>query len=151
MRMLSSIKTSTEQMLPTFDYTITVINKLKAQHSATKLDVWYKTVLHHNAFTSQTMRNVTGTTASVASVYTVRVPLNDKYTPYSEWISDPSQGFTFSLGDIIIKGVIDEITITPNNVNQILQKYQPNAFTVKSFKDNTGTIELAEHYHIEGV
>lgn len=140
------------QILPTFDYTITLLNKVKAQDTADKRsDAWFKTVLHNNQFSAYTVRDVTGTTASVANVLTARIPKNTKYKPYAQWIKDPLQGFTFSVGDIVIKGEIEESIITPQTVNTILQKHQPNAFTIKTFKDNTGTVEVGEHYHVEGI
>ena len=46
---------------------------------------------------------------------------------------------------------IEEEIITPQTVITLVQKYRPNACEIRSFKDNTGTIELAEHYHLEGV
>lgn len=150
--MNSRINTNNAQILPTFDYTITLLNKVKAQDTADKRsDVWFKTVLHYNHFSAYTMRDVTGTTASVANVLTARVPKNPAYKPYAYWIKDPAQGFTFSPGDIVIKGEIEETIITPQTINIVLQKYQPNAFTIKTFKDNTGTVELGEHYHVEGI
>lgn len=138
--------------LKPYKYTITVLNKLKGQDSATKFDVWYKTVLHNSSFTTTTISNISGTTVSVGGVYTVRVPYDPNYKPYSEWIDDPTEGFTFSIGDIIIKGEIEESITTPQEVSKILQKYQPNAFTIRaSLKDNTGVMEFGQHYHIEGV
>lgn len=138
------------QMLPTFDYTVTILNKLKAQHSATKQDVWFKTVVNNCAWTSTIVRSVAGTTVSVGSSYIVRIPKDSRYRPYSEWIKD-NQGFTFSTGDYLILGEIEEEIITPQTVIALVQKYRPNACEIRSFKDNTGTIELAEHYHLEGV
>lgn len=138
------------QILPTFDSTITLLNRLKYSDSATKQDVWFKTVLHNCAWTSQLVRSVTGTQVSVGASYIARIPKNDAYKPYSEWVRD-NIGFTFSTGDYVIKGEIEEEIINQNNIKQIVQKYRPNAFEIRLFKDNTGTVELAEHYHIEGV
>jgi hypothetical protein len=49
----------------------------------------------------------------------------------------------------LILGEIPETDITPQNVLQIVQKYRPNAFEIKAFKDNTA-LGLAGHYRIEG-
>lgn len=138
------------QMLPTFDYTVTILNRQKAQHSETRQDIWYKSVVENCAWTSQVVRNVSGTTVSVGASYIIRIPKNPNYKPYSEWIQD-IQGFTFSTGDYLILGEIEEEIITPQTVLSIVQKYRPNACEIRLFKDNTGTIELAEHYHLEGV
>lgn len=144
------IKWKQGQLLPTFDYTITVLNKLKSTDSATKLDVWKKTVLNNCAWSSQAVRSVQGSTVSLGNAFVVRVPKNADYKPYNEW-KDTLDGFTFSTGDYIIKGEITEDTVTPNNVLKIVEAYRPDAFSVVFFKDNTGTVEALEHYHIEGV
>lgn len=138
------------QLLPTFDYTITVLNNLAARDSATKLDVWKKTTLKNCAWSSNTVRNVQGTTVSVGSSFVVRVPKSEDYKPYNEW-KETLDGFTFSTGDYVIKGEIEEETVTPNTVLDIVSRHKPEAFEVRLFKDNTGTVELAEHYRIEGV
>lgn len=144
------IKFKSGQMLPTFDYTVTILNKLKAQNSATRQDVWFKTVVQNCAWTSNLVRNISGTSVSVGGSYVVRIPKNENYKPYAEWIKD-NQGFTFSTGDYLILGEIEEEIITPQTVIQLIQKYRPNACEIRYFKDNTETIELAEHYHLEGV
>lgn len=146
------VKWKQGQLLPTFDYTITVLNKLKATDSATKLDVWKKTVINNCAWSSNIVRNVSGTTVSVGTSFVVRIPKSDEYKPYNKWKdSETLEGFTFSTGDYLIKGEITEDVITPNNVQTIVNQHRPEAFEIRYFKDNTGTIELAEHYHIEGV
>ena len=144
------VKWKQGQLLPTFDYTITVLNKLAARDSATKLDVWKKTVLTNCAWSSNTVRSVQGTTVSVGSSFVVRVPKSEDYKPYNEW-KETLDGFTFSTGDYVIKGEIEEETVTPNTVLDNVSRHKPEAFEVRLFKDNTGTVELAEHYRIEGV
>lgn len=137
-------------MLPTFDYTVTILNKLKVQHSVTKNDVWFKSVVKNCAWTSSIVRNISGTSVSVGASYIVRIPKDSRYRPYAEWIKD-NQGFTFSTGDYLILGEIEEEIITPQTVVSLVQKYRPNACEIRLFKNNTGTIELAEHYYLEGV
>lgn len=137
------------QMLPTFDYTITVLNKLSARDSATKLDVWKSTVLHNCSWSGKAERSMDGNNAVVGNVFVVRVPKSADYHPYNEW-KESMDGFTFSTGDYIIRGeVTDEVT--PNTVQSIINAHKPEAFIIKLFQDNTGTVEALEHYHIEGV
>lgn len=137
------------QMLPTFDYTITVLNKLSARDSVTKLDVWKATVLHHCAWSGKAVRSVQGSEISIGNSFIVRVPKSENYHPYNEW-KENMNGFTFSTGDYIIKGeVTDEVT--PNTVQNIVNAHKPEAFIVKFFQDNTKTVEALEHYHLEGV
>lgn len=145
-----NVKWKQGQLLPTFDYTITVLNKLAARDSATKLDVWKKTTLKNCAWSYNTVRSVQGTTVSVGNSFVVRVPKSEYYKPYVHW-KETLEGFTFSTGDYVIKGEIEEETVTPNTVLDIVSRHKPEAFEVRLFKDNTGTVELAEHYRIEGV
>lgn len=137
------------QMLPTFDYTITVLNKLAAKDSATKLDVWKSTVLHNCAWSGKAERSMDGNNATVGNVFVVRVPKSADYHPYNEW-KETMDGFTFSTGDYIIRGEVTE-EVTPSTVQDIVNRHKPEAFIVKMFQDNTGTVEALEHYHIEGV
>lgn len=135
-------------MTPLFDYTITVLNKRAGRDSADKLDAWKKTVLHHCSWSSQAVRSVSGTTVSLGNAYVVRVPKSDAYRPYGQWIAD-MEGFTFSTGDYIIRGEIPD-EVTPKTVQAIVNRYRPEAFEIKLFRDNTGTIEALEHYRLEG-
>lgn len=137
------------QMLPTFDYTITVLNKLSARDSATKLDVWKATVLHNCSWSGRAERSMDGNNATVGNVFVVRVPKSADYHPYNEW-KRSMDGFTFSTGDYIIRGEITE-EVTPSTVQSIVNAHKPEAFIIKLFQDNTGTVEALEHYHIEGV
>lgn len=138
-------------MIPTFRETITVLNKLKAQDSPTKQDIWYKHVINDCSFTSKTTRTVQGDTVRIGNSLISRVPKNIMYKPYNSWIDTPTDGFTFSTGDIVIKGEITETEITSREVHRILQKYKPESFTINAFKDNTGIKNTGEHYRIEGV
>lgn len=138
------------QLLPTFDVTITLLNKLKATDSVTKQDVWYKTVIPWCSWITRSESAISGNVVSIGSHFVVRVPKQESYLPYSQWKKSPDGHLTFSTGDIIIKGEIEEDIITATTIPQIFQKYQPESFYVKLFQDNTNIIELAEHYRIEG-
>lgn len=144
------IKLNDAQLLPTFDYTITILNKQKAQDSATRQDVWFKTVINNCSWSNSIVRAVAGNTVSVGASYICRIPKDPRYKPYAEWIKD-NLGFTISTGDYVIKGEVEEDIVNPQNIQTIIRKYRPNAFEIKYFKDNTGNIELMEHYHVEGV
>lgn len=137
------------QMLPTFDYTITVLNKLAARDSATKLDVWKSTVLHNCSWSGKAERSMDGNNAVVGNVFVVRVPKSDYYHPYNEW-KESMDGFTFSTGDYIVRGEVTE-EVTSSTIQNIVNAHKPEAFIIKLFQDNTGTVEALEHYHIEGV
>lgn len=144
------IKFSPGQILPTFNTTITILNKLRSIDSATKQDVWYKSVVPLCAWSQYSESAISGDTVSIGGHFIVRVPKQANFLPYSEWKDNPDGHLTFSVGDIIIKGEIDDDIITANTVPRIFQKYLPDAFYVKVFQNNTGTIPLAEHYRVEG-
>lgn len=136
-------------ILPTFDTTITVLNKLKSMDSVTKQDIWYKTVIHNCAWKSNSESGISGTSVVIGGLFVVRIPEQPNYIPYSQWKENPDGNLTFSVGDIIIKGEIEEDIITTNNISKIFQKYQPDAFYAKVFQDNT-RLQLASHYRIDG-
>ena len=138
------------QLLPTFDYTITVLNKLASRDTTTgKVDIWYATKLENCSFTSEVVRDVTGNVASVGNTFICRIPKSNNYMKYSEWKSNPDEHFTLNVGDYIFLGELEEI-VTAQNIQQIYQSHKDSAFQIKAFKDNTGTIELAEHYRVDG-
>lgn len=152
MRIKNRISIKEGQIIPTFDYTVTVLNRLKGADSATKQDVWYATVLKNCDWTQSVVRNVSGTVVSVGGAYRCLVPKQANYLPYADWKNSPDGNLTFSEGDYIIKGTLAEDELpTPNTIQKIFQNHRPEAFQIKTFSDNTGTIELAEHYHLEGV
>lgn len=138
-------------MPPPYRQTITLLNRLKAQDTEDKRsDVWFKTVLHGVALSAVAVGKIEGTTGVSARKVIARVPRNERYSPYEQWAKEPARGFTFSTGDIVIRGEIEEGRITPQAVGALLQVHGANAFTVTAFKDNTGTIARGEHYRLEG-
>lgn len=143
------IKWGPRQMLPTFDSTVTLLNKLSGSDSKTGLDVWKKTILHNCAWSGQLQRSVSDNTVFFGSSFVVRVPKSENYHPYNEWAMD-MDGFTFSTGDYLIKGEIVE-DVTPENVVSVVESYRPNACIIKIFKDNSDNFGVLEHYRLEGV
>lgn len=137
------------QLLPNFDYTITILNKLKAVDNDTKLDVWKKTVIKNCSWSTQAVRSVSGSNVLLGSAYIVQIPKDERYQPYNQW-KENTAGFTVSVGDYIIKGEITE-DVTASNVLKIVNSHRPDAFQINFFRNNTGTVELAEHYRVEGV
>lgn len=138
--------------LPTFNNTITVLNRRDGRDSPDHLDAWKKTVLTLCAWKQTETRSQSGRISEAVEVnegedYLVRVPPSEYYRPYSEWKKDMA-GFTFSPGDYIIKGEIPE-EVTAENVQSVVTKYRPGAFEVRLFRDNTGTGYL-DHYRLEG-
>lgn len=140
------------KQLPTFRHTITILNKRDGRDSPDHLDAWKKTVLDHCAWKQTETQGQSGRLSEAVEInegaeYLVRVPPSDEYRPYSAWKED-MEGFTFSPGDYVIKGEIAE-EVTAETVQSVVNRYRPDAFEVRLFRDNTGTGYL-DHYRLEG-
>lgn len=116
-----------------FHDTITVLNKTK--NLSTHKDEWKKTILTGCNWSSKTIRSVSGSTASISYTLSCRIPYNGAQV-------------VLNVGDYAVKGEVKE-EITPDNVVKTINSYKPNAFMIKSLKDNTAN--RLKHYHIEGV
>lgn len=142
------IKWKPGRPLPTFDHTITVLNKLAARDSPTKLDLWKKTIIPNCAWTAQSVRSAAGAEISIGGAFVVRVPETEHYRPYHNW-KESLEGVTFSTGDYIIKGEVEE-EVTAQNVQNVVNRHRPEAFELRYFRDNTGAAKGLGHYHLEG-
>lgn len=143
-------------MNPNYCHTITVYNRLQAKDTASKKDEWYKTVLPNCSWRCTSadeqkndQSNITNRTA--AETYTIRIPQNPNFRYYNDWKQSPDSHFTVSKTDIIILGeCAEEITgVSPNTASEVMQRYKPNAFLIKSFTDNTAHL-LGKHYKVGG-
>ena len=132
-------------MTPLFRETITLLNRRAAEDSPDGLDTWKKTVLTDCVFVRTTVRTVSGTDVLLGESVTVRIPESADYRPYPAW-REGMQGFTASVGDIVVHGAVEE-TVTPDNVRAVAEKYE--SVTVRSVRDNTG-LPLG-HIRLEGV
>lgn len=140
------------RQLPTFKHTVTVLNKRDGLDSPDHLDAWKKTVLRQCAWKQTETQGQTGRSSDEVEIsegaeYLVRVPPSTEYRPYSAWKEDMA-GFTFSPGDYVLKGEIAE-EVTAETVQSVVNKYRPDAFEVRLFRDNTGSGYL-DHYRLEG-
>ena len=99
-----------------------------------------RTVFHNCFWKSGITVTQSGTNASQASTYTVRIPMSEAGT-----------GFQAAAGDIAILGeAAEEITgKSPNTASEIMQKHKPNAFRVTAYSDNTGH-RMDKHYRLGG-
>lgn len=133
--------------LPTWNDTVTVLNKRDGLDSPDGLDTWKKTVLHGCFWAGEQTQGQSGQEVSGGASYLLRVPQSADYRTYQDWKAD-MDGFTFSPGDYIILGEAVE-EITPETVQGVVERYRPDAFEVRKFKDNTrGPLP---HYRLEGV
>lgn len=133
--------------LPTWIHTVTVLNKRAGRDSADHLDAWKKTVLRDCFWAGKQTQGQSGQEVNEGAAYLLRVPQSGEYRPYQEWKGD-MEGFTFSPGDYIIRGEVEE-EITPETVQAVVESRRPDAFEVRLFKDNT--VGPLPHYRLEGV
>lgn len=128
--------------------TVTVYNRYKAQDNTSKLDTWHRTVLQSCFFSQQTVRSVEGQAVKFGTSVLCRIPENKNYKPYSEWKKE-KQGFTLSLGDIVILGEISS-EMTPSNRLGIINDNKPNAFIIEVIQENTTACRGVPHWRLEG-
>ena len=139
------------QMLPTFDYKITILNKIKSVDNSNNGDIWKKTVVNNCSFSKSNQVDNAGNTISSAALFVIRIPKSKNYLEYKEWIKSPNNNFTLNGGDYIIKGEIPENPTTSKDVTDIYNSYRETACKITFTKDNTNTIECMEHYRVEGI
>lgn len=133
--------------LPTWNDTVTVLNKRDGLDSPDSLDAWKKTVLRGCFWAGEQTQGQSGQEVSEGADYLLRVPQSADYRSYLIWKAD-MEGFTFSPGDYVILGEAAE-EITPETVQGVVERYRPDAFEVRKLKDNTkGPLP---HYRLEGV
>lgn len=117
-------------MNPNYRHSLTFYHYDKATKT------WTRTALMNCSYKMSLSESQNGTNQNKSADYMVRVP--------------ESVAITADIGDLIIYGTVtDSITgVSPNTVAEILEKYKPSAFRVKSFADNTGY--PGGHYRIGG-
>lgn len=144
-------------MNPNYNQAITVYNCFRAEDNPDrKKDVWQRTILYNCFYKNVIGRSEYADKApKMDNVYTVRIPVSEKYLPYHEWIRLPEEKrrefFTCNQKDIVVRGeCADEITgISPETASQVLTRNKPDAFVVTAFSDNTSH-RMAKHYRLGG-
>lgn len=127
-------------MNPNYNQTITVYSKSK---DAAGKDAWSRKVLQDCFFKAATGIASGGNSATATNLYSKNV--------YVARIPAEYGSVLLHEGDIIVKGMVeDEITSkSPNTATELLKRYQPNAFRVTSFSDNTN-FPVDKHYRAGG-
>ena len=102
-------------------------------------DVWTRVVVPDCCWESDTVRQVSGNTASLASTFVVLLPA--------------SLAGKVSVGDLVAKDAQEaEITGTaPNTEATVRNSLLPNVFTVKTVYDGTAGYKSGKHVEIEGL
>lgn len=132
-------------------HTITLYNRIRAADSPDKKEHWFKTVLYNCFWKSVVNTGFHDTQASVRNTYVARIPQDDRYLPYHEFIKSPDGHFTVSQDDVVVCGECqDDITgETGQMAAQVLNRHKPNAFKVTAFSDNTA-FPIQKHYRLGG-
>lgn len=146
-----------------YDQTITIVNKIDAKDSASKLDAFEKHVLHGCMWSLKTVRTVAEDgTVRIGTSHTVQIPESISYLPYKEWVrlEDRDSRFTIRTDDYIALGEVWEIIDSATTLRKVMANYEPDAFQVRAFRDATkgegfehstaGAMRFAEPYIIEG-
>ena len=125
----------------TFQSTVTLYHQSKHFDEETKRNVtlWTRTVHENCYFGTQDEQALNGTTLSVASSYTARIPYQ-------------GEKIHIGAGDIAVLGEVnDDIAdIQGKRTTDLLTKYKPDCFTVRVCRDNT-KIKRGAHYKLMGV
>lgn len=134
--------------------TITLYNKYMRSDNTI---AYSRHVLNNVFYKAEKAEQLSGSALYQASSYIVRIPQDPAYIPHSQFVQQPEESlsnyFTLNTGDLVFKGEIDEEideTVRGVRANDLLNKYMPDCFTVKTFSDNTGAA-VARHYYISGV
>ena len=125
-------------MIPMYDKTVTIVNKLKKADSGVgaTTDTWKKTVINTAEFHKKVVRDVNGSTVSIGEAEIVLIPFGQGYLPYETWKADTSKGFTMEPGDVIFYHSLTEIP-TSANLTGLKQTYKNcDVRTVEIAKDN---------------
>lgn len=132
-------------------HTITLYNRIRAADSPDKKEHWNKTVLRNCFWKAVVNTNFAGTEASVRNTYVARIPQDERYLPYAEYVLRPEGHFTVSQDDIVIHGeCAEKITgEAGKTAAQLLNRHKPEAFKVTAFSDNTA-FPVDRHYRLGG-
>lgn len=115
-----------------YNQTITILNKLKRPDSNTGKDVWYKTVIRDAVWYTDSARSAGNHDVYIGSYITILIPFHEEYKDYLEWkvLPNKEEYFTFSNGDYVIRGLMED-EVTADNIVKTLEKYGENVCFVR--------------------
>ena len=131
---------------------ITLLNRLKRKDSVTNTDVWYKTQIQNCVYKKDRITTVNGTVVSMGQTFTILIPFTGNYLPYKDWkkLEDKTGFYTLSEQDIIIiDDVIEEVT--PQNITQIKNDYEPNTCEIRSIEQVNQVFSVQFEFRVSGV
>jgi hypothetical protein len=152
----------TEDYIPVSNYpawwntTITVFNKYEDPGS--RKITWYKTVIHNCFWKNTGNKIVVGETTLDTNATMCRIPRQDNFVEKYEWnsLQDKSNHFTLGMGDLIIKGEVEEVIDEYQSglrSSDILAKHKKlqDCMTIEQCAVNTGLGRGLEHYYVRGL
>ena len=133
---------------PTFNSTITLYSRHEDRSSGKTVVSWLCTVLKDCYFGTQAVESLNTGILNQANSYICRIPQNRNYR--GEHTGEKGT-FTIAPGDIVVCGEVSDAIADAQGQRDtdLLKKYAPNCFRVKTFSDNTKISEAA-HYKLTG-
>lgn len=135
-----------------YNQTITILNKLKREHTESGKDEWYKTVLTDVAWYTDSARSAGNHDVYIGTYITVLIPFHDEYVDYLDWkeMRDKDKFYTMSTGDYIINGLVPD-EITADNIVKTLQKYGERVCLVRHHNANYDRFGATVQLKVQGV
>lgn len=139
-----------------WDTTVTIYNKI--QDPQTRVVSWQRTVIP-NCFWKYVGDKVTiDKTVLETDNAICRIPKSENYLDKYQWENNSrrSNYFTIGLGDILVKGNVNDTIneyVSGQRSSDLIAKYKKlqGCMVVEAYSINTGTGRGSEHYYIKGV
>lgn len=136
---------------------ITIYNRY--ENPVTQQITWYRHYLFNCFRQNARTQMVNGQTVYNSNNIIIRIPQNNRYAEYKDWINIPNvnQGsfFTLHSGDIIVDGIVTDIIneyTSGKRSDDIRSKYKDLGIciTINSWQNNTGSGRVCPHYYVSG-
>ena len=138
-----------------WDATLTIYNKY--EDPDTNLVSWYKAIVNNCFWKYQGDKVVIGQTILESNTTICRIGKSNNFVEKHVWnqLEDKSSKFTLAIGDIIIKGSVDDEVdeyTSGKRSTDLLNKYKENqgCIIVNSISLNDGIARNNKHYLVRG-
>ena len=140
-----------------WDTTVTIYNKYVDPQ--TQVITWFKNVVTDCFWRLQGSTVKVGDVTLDSKAIICRIPKCDNYMDKQDWVELPndemSEYFTLGQGDIIVKGICDEIideNTRGHRSTDLLNKYKQYqaVMEITEYVNNTGVARNNEHYFVRG-
>lgn len=140
-----------------WDTSLTVFNKFIDPE--TNIVTWYKTVLDNCFWKHNVDRIAINQTVIESNNIICRIPKQESFIEKFEWLATPndkmSSYFTLSVGDIIVKGAVDDIIdeyTKGKRSSDLIAKYKQlqGCIQIQEVAINVGAGRCLPHYYVKG-